>query len=45
MEGALEVERLSLSLCLCGSSVRGNWRGAGLLGHPGGCVKEGFGEG
>jgi len=41
MKLAVEVERLSLrELC------RGTWRGGGTFtGGPGGCVKEGSGDG
>jgi len=40
MKGALDVEHISLwELC------DGNLRGGGFLGDPGGCVKEGSGDG
>jgi len=34
LKGALGVECLSLSLSLCGSSVKGTWREGSLAGDP-----------
>ena len=40
LKGALEVQSLSLSLSLCGSSVKGPWREDSLAGDPEGYVEK-----
>jgi len=40
LKGALGVECLSLSLSLCGSSVKGTWREGSLARNPEGYVEK-----
>jgi hypothetical protein len=40
LKGALGVESLSLSLSLCGSSVKGTWREGSLVVDPEGYVEK-----